>query len=394
MAIPAFPKTFANCHNFWVLDETLDRALYGPRLIQDVPQVAAFDYRVGASHNCCLLPIVLPLVTVGKRFLSYLLGVLTAYCAATYILYKRLLRKSHHRKPFPAWLLFALAAAVCWGIWGVLSKGPSRELSGWMTQLLFTFALLPSAVVAALSKRVKTGTNRARGLGWGFVSGVIAAVGNIAFYLALENGADTAIAIPLTNVYPLVTIVIAWFVFRERLNGVQGLGIVLALAAILLLSGEAKNLGRPFELLDRVSASKWMMYSLGAMVCWGVFSATQKISTNHISAEMSYLAWCAAFLPIAGWIAATKPLNWNMPPAMLWSGLAAGALNGFGVIAAFAAYRYEGKASVVTPLAAAGQPVVTVVLALLFLGERVGAIEAGGVVLAIAAAVALSYEGR
>ena len=47
-------------------------------------------------------------------------------------------------------------------------------------------------------------------------------------------------------------------------------------------------------------------------------------------------------------------------------------LNGFGVIAAFAAYRYEGKAAIVTTLAAAVQPLVTVVLALLFLGERIG----------------------
>ena len=62
------------------------------------------------------------------------------------------------------------------------------------------------------------------------------------------------------------------------------------------------------------------------------------------------IAWCAAFIPIALWIVLTKPLNWNMSAPMVWSGLAAGALNGFGVIAAFAAYRYEGKASIVTPL--------------------------------------------
>lgn len=295
---------------------------------------------------------------------------------------------------FPAWFLYALAAALCWGIWGVLSKGPSRELSGWMTQILFTFALVPSAILAALSPRAKTGTNRPLGIFWGFLAGLIAAAGNIAFYLALENGADTAVAIPLTNVYPLVTIFIAWFAFKERLNAVQAMGIVLALFAILLLSGEARNLGRPLELIERVSASKWMLYSFGAMVCWGVFSATQKVSTRHVSAELSYLAWCAAFIPIALWIAATRQLNWQMPSAMLWSGLAAGALNGFGVIAAFAAYRYEGKAAVVTPLAAAGQPVVTVTLALLFLGERIGTIETGGIVLAIAAAVAFSSERR
>jgi drug/metabolite transporter (DMT)-like permease len=298
-------------------------------------------------------------------------------------------------RSFPAWLVYALVAATCWGIWGVLSKGPSRELSGWMTQILFTFALIPSAIVACCSKHVRTGTNKPLGLFWGFVSGLLAAAGNIAFYLALEKGAETAIAIPLTNIYPLVTLVIAWFWFKERLNGIQAIGIVIAVAAIVLLSGEARNLTNPAELLRRIGLNAWMGYTLAAMVLWGVFSATQKVSTNHVSAELSYLAWCAAFLPIALWIVATKPLNWSgLTPAMVGSGLAAGALNGFGVIAAFAAYRYDGKASVVTPLAAAGQPVVTVVLALLFLGERIGPFETVGVVLAILAAVALSLETR
>jgi len=294
----------------------------------------------------------------------------------------------------PRWLLYAVVAAVCWGIWGVLSKGPSRELSGWMTQMLFTFALVPSALVAYMSKQMPVGTDKPRGLFWGFVSGLIAAAGNIFFYLALEAGAETAIAVPLTNIYPLVTIFVAWFWFKERLNLVQAAGIVIALAAITLLSGEARNLGHPAELLRRVGLTPWMLYSLGAMVSWGVFSATQKVSTNYISAEMSYLAWCAAFVPIALWIVATKPLNWNMPAPLVWSGLAAGTLNGFGVIAAFAAYRCEGKAAVVTPLAAAVQPLVTVVLALLFLGERVGTIEVAGIVLAIIGAVALSKESK
>lgn len=297
------------------------------------------------------------------------------------------------RLTLPPWLLYALVAAICWGIWGVLAKGPSRELSGWMTQILFTFALIPSAIMAACSKHVRVGTDKPRGLFWGFVSGLLAAAGNIAFYLALEKGADTAVAIPLTNIYPLVTLAIAWFWFKERLNAVQALGILIAVAAIVLLSGEAKNLGDPAAVLRRLGLNAWMVYTLAAMFFWGVFSATQKVSTNYISAELSYLAWCAAFVPIALWIVATKPLNWSgLTPPMLWSGLAAGAFNGFGVIAAFAAYRTEGKASIVTPLAAAGQPVVTVVLALIFLGERIGAPEAAGVVLAIVAAVALAWE--
>lgn len=294
----------------------------------------------------------------------------------------------------PSWLIYTITAAACWGIWGVLSKGPSRELSGWMTQILFTFALVPSVIFAGLSKNLRTGTDKPRGIFWGFVSGLIAAAGNIFFYMALEAGAELSIAVPLTNIYPLVTIFIAYFWFKERLNVIQCLGILIAVAAIILLSGQAKNLGDPLQIVRHIGLTPWMLYSLGAMVCWGVFSATQKVSTNHVSAELSYIAWCAAFIPIAIWIIATKPLNWNMSAPMVWSGLAAGALNSFGVIAAFAAYRYEGKAAIVTTIAAAVQPIVTIVLALLFLGERFGLLESIGIGLAILAAIALSKETK
>jgi len=169
---------------------------------------------------------------------------------------------------------------------------------------------------------------------------------------------------------------------------------LLAVLAITLLSGEAKNFADPVAVLKRISLTPWMFYSFVAMICWGGFSATQKVSTNHVSAELSYLAWCAAFIPIAIWIVISKPLKWDMPSAILWSGLAAGALNSFGVIAAFAAYRCEGKAAIVTPLAATVQPMVTIALAYLFLGERVGGIESLGIALAIASAIALSRETK
>ncbi len=152
-------------------------------------------------------------------------------------------------------------------------------------------------------------------------------------------------------------------------------------------------MGDPAELLHRLNLNAWLLYAIAAMVLWGVFSAAQKKSTHHISVEASYLAWCTAFIPIAGWILITRPLAWSeMTPGMFWSGIAAGVLNSFGVIASFAAYRFQGKAAVVTPPAAAVQPMVTIVLALLFLGEHIGVLEGTGAALAIIAAVALSRE--
>lgn len=263
-----------------------------------------------------------------------------------------------------------------------------------MTQVLFTFALIPSAAMAWRSKQRNVGTDKFRGIFWGFVSGSFAGAGDLCFYLALQSGADTSIAIPLISLYPLVTLGIAVCWFKERLKVMQAAGIVLAVIAIVLLSGGATRLLQPQEFLRQFSSSSWGFYTLAALLCAGVFTATQKLSTNYVSAEMSYLAWCAAFVAIAVGVIATRPLNWHMPTAMVGSALAAGALNGFGVIAAFAAYRHEGKAAIIAPLTATLQPLVTVLLALLFLGEHVGVLTGCGIAVAICAAAVLSQETK
>ena len=163
-------------------------------------------------------------------------------------------------RQFPAaWLLYAVIAATCWGNWGVPGKGPSRGLSGWMTQVLFTFALIPPVYVACLSTTVRTGTDKPRGLFRGFVSGLIAAEGNICSYLAIEAGAETAIAILLTNVHPPVTIYIAYFWFKERLNFVQIIVIPIAVATVVQLSGATKIFGQPVVLLRRLSLTPWVL---------------------------------------------------------------------------------------------------------------------------------------
>jgi len=68
----------------------------------------------------------------------------------------------------------------------------------------------------------------------------------------LARAADTAVASPPTNIYPLVTLVIAQFRLNGRLNGLQAVGIVIAVEAIVLLSGEAKNLATPAAVLRRI----------------------------------------------------------------------------------------------------------------------------------------------
>lgn len=137
----------------------------------------------------------------------------------------------------------------------------------------------------------------------------------------------------------------------------------------------------------------WLIYALVALSLWGFTGLTQKLSTNHISAELSFIAYSVAFVPIAGYILWTQDLDWRIPAAGWILAILGGALNGFGVLTSFAAYKSGGKASIVTPLVALF-PVVTVILAVLLLRERLSVRESMGVIVALAAAAALSYESH
>lgn len=67
------------------------------------------------------------------------------------------------------------------------------------------------------------------------LAGVTLAVGNILLVIGLHLG-DLAVMGVLNALYPLGTVILAFFVLRERLSALQTLGIVLALAASAVLA--------------------------------------------------------------------------------------------------------------------------------------------------------------
>jgi uncharacterized membrane protein len=55
-------------------------------------------------------------------------------------------------------------------------------------------------------------------------------------YFAALRTQDASVVTPLTGVFPILTVALAFVVLRERLNKVQMGGMVLALASIVILS--------------------------------------------------------------------------------------------------------------------------------------------------------------
>ncbi len=337
-------------------------------------------------------------------------------------LFRHLLFRSLLMKP---WILYSIAAALFWGCWGVVAKLISDQISPFTNHVLFSVGML--LTLPLVSKQIRaeqpiaarptrTGEPAARlsaarpsaarlnaarlnavrpnrkGMLWGLVAGVLAVTGNVAVYKAFSAGGLAAIVIPVTNLYPLVTIVIALLVFNEKLNWINAIGIFLAVPAVLMLSGESLLFDNPAAFFSRIGLNSWLVYSLVALFFWGVFSAAQKETTNSISAGWSYVSFIISSVLIALVFLVLGWANVAMSGKTLVLGSLSGMLNGLGVLASFAAYSAEGKASKVTTIAGALQPVFTIFLAIVFLNESLSFIESLGIVLAIIGALTLSYE--
>jgi drug/metabolite transporter (DMT)-like permease len=285
------------------------------------------------------------------------------------------------------WLRYSMLSMLAYGVWGAVSSLASQNVSPLTLQIVSTLGLFPVALVLLFSKNIYQGADRRRGVLLAMATGVIGGTGNLTLYQALRMGGEASVVFPLTGMYPVVTLILARLLLKERLNRVQGLGIALALVAIYLFSAQQSTRG--FTGWQDLF-SPWMAYGLLTLLLFGMSCITQKFTTRYISDELSTIFFTIGFVPLALviWLVGSPP--WNLSAKDWAVGIAVGLLMAIGTLALFAALR-RGKASIVTPLTAL-YPLVTVILAVLFLNEHLDLTKIAAIALALIAAMALSRE--
>lgn len=135
---------------------------------------------------------------------------------------------------FPIWLWYALLGVFLWGLWGFLSKIGSDTASPMQMQILFTLGMLPVALGMFIQLRGKLDRDRI-GITYGLLCGIATGVGTLGYFAALHDQ-NASVVTPLTGVFPVLTVILAFVILRERLNKVQMGGMLLALASIVILS--------------------------------------------------------------------------------------------------------------------------------------------------------------
>lgn len=133
------------------------------------------------------------------------------------------------------WLIFAVIAIVAWGVWGLLLKIAYNYVDWKQLFILTDVGILISTVVFYLYFRPSFANLSQTGVVLSIITGITGSIGALGFYLALNQG-KISIAVPLTSLYPAVTILLALLILKEKITIIQGLGIGLALVSMFLMS--------------------------------------------------------------------------------------------------------------------------------------------------------------
>jgi len=290
------------------------------------------------------------------------------------------------------WLLYAVLASLTWGIWGVLTKFISGDISPFTTHFMFTTGAL--FTLPLVIRRCKIREASIKGILFGIGAGILVVLGNVSVYQSFQMGGNASIVIPFTNLYPLVTIIIALTIFKEKLNWVNGLGILIVVPAIIIMSGQSQIFSDASGTFQNTGPKIWLMFAFLSLVLFGLYSASQKVIAGKLTIAWSYLSFLISSFLVSVCFVAFGLIDFHFPCKMFWYGSTAGFLDGLGVLAIFSAYHAGGKASKVSTVASTLQQVFTVFIAIILLNERIDLVIFCGIILAICGSYLLSFEKK
>ena len=137
-----------------------------------------------------------------------------------------------------------------------------------------------------------------------------------------------------------------------------------------------------------IAFPRWVTYCLMALLSWGIFGFLSKVGSERLSPSQMQILFSAGILAatIPAWF--RSGISRNSDKLGLLYGTFTGLFSVFANLAVFAALR-KAQASVIQP-ASGLYPLVTVILAMIVLGERMKLVQVAGVFLAVIALWVLS----
>ena len=134
------------------------------------------------------------------------------------------------------WLIFAFLTLVIWGFYGFF---PKLTIPYMHPKSAMVFQTLGAVIVAILmltfALKLKPELHP-KGILFAILTGITGITGAFFFLSALNAGGKASLVVTLTALYPLVTILLSFLLLHETITLTQGIGMLLAIIAILFIS--------------------------------------------------------------------------------------------------------------------------------------------------------------
>ena len=134
------------------------------------------------------------------------------------------------------WLILSIITIISWGFVGFFLKLASNHSHWTEIYVVSNLALLVASLLLYISQKPSISVG-SPGFNYAMIAGIMMALSTISFYVAIQTG-KAIIVIPLTSLYPIVTIVLSYLILHEQISLTKGLGIILAVVALVLIALE------------------------------------------------------------------------------------------------------------------------------------------------------------
>lgn len=132
-----------------------------------------------------------------------------------------------------SWLPATFISLMSFGLWGLFTKLTVAHIDSKSALIFQTIGVLIIGMLTLNLVNYKPNMD-AKGLCYAILTGLAYGVGCLFYFVAASRGKIITV-VTLTALYPLITIFLAHIFLREAVSLKQWLGVVLAMAAILLM---------------------------------------------------------------------------------------------------------------------------------------------------------------
>jgi transporter family protein len=133
------------------------------------------------------------------------------------------------------WLIWAILSLIFWGLWAIPSKLAMKQIGESDYILIDGITMVLTWVPLWLIIDKGRMNREPRKLAYSGTAGILASVGTVSLFLGISNG-GVALVTPLTSIYPILTVLLARFVLKEKLGWMQYVAIGAGVVGILLLA--------------------------------------------------------------------------------------------------------------------------------------------------------------